>query len=213
MPSPHSKRFARPILRTQAQVDRAQRIHDEYVEFRIAASKQVAKYPKRAFMGPALETAKPKLPSLWTETETVVEINESDLLQECEINICIVDEPMDGDELLDEQEAFVCDLTFEISTGPTKSCQLFTGGPVYSMTQDYVEVFHQGISQGPLDTAMLLVGQHVNHSVPFGFNFTGSTSLCLGFRVIDFETTVDCVLSGDATYVIAPSMEVTIEQA
>jgi len=147
------------------------------------------------------------------ETETVVEIHESDLLQECEINTCIVDDPIDGDELLDEQEAFLCDLTFEISTGPTKSCQLFTGGPVYSMTQDYVEVFHQGISQGPLDTAMLLVGQHVNQSVPFGFNFTGSPSLCLGFRVSDFETTVDCVLSGDATYVIAPSMEVTIEQA
>ncbi len=64
-PSPRSKRFARPILVSAKQVERAQRIHDEYVLFRIAATGGVANYPKRAFMGPALEVAKPKLPELW----------------------------------------------------------------------------------------------------------------------------------------------------
>ena len=64
-PSHRSKRFARPILVSAKQVERAQRIHDEYVLFRIAATGGVANYPKRAFMGPALEVAKPKLPELW----------------------------------------------------------------------------------------------------------------------------------------------------
>ena len=64
-PSPRSKRFARPILATAKQVERAQRIHDEYVLFRFAATGGIATYPKRAFMGPALEVATPKLPELW----------------------------------------------------------------------------------------------------------------------------------------------------
>lgn len=67
-PSPRSKRFARPVLKTAPQVQRAQRLHDEYVLFRAAATGGVANYPKRAFMGPALEKAQPKLPELWASS-------------------------------------------------------------------------------------------------------------------------------------------------
>jgi hypothetical protein len=63
--SSRSKRFLRPVLKTQRQVDRAQRLHNEYVAMRRRLAAQGAKYPPRPFMGPALEKATPKLPDLW----------------------------------------------------------------------------------------------------------------------------------------------------
>jgi hypothetical protein len=65
-PSPRSKRFARPILKTQAQVNRAQTIHDEYVEFRATQANQTIQYAKRPFMAPALEKSASKLAGLWS---------------------------------------------------------------------------------------------------------------------------------------------------
>ncbi len=69
-PSPRSKRFARPILTSQAQIDRAQQIHDEYVESRAAQAGQTVKYAKRPFMAPALEKSAPKLAGLWSSAVT-----------------------------------------------------------------------------------------------------------------------------------------------
>ena len=63
-----SNKFARVLLTTEAQARRATRIVEEENAMRIADSKRVRHYPKRPFMGPALENQRSRLPRLWADS-------------------------------------------------------------------------------------------------------------------------------------------------
>lgn len=60
-----SKRFARVKLASQSQADRATRIVENENVLRLADAKILRWYPKRPFMGPALERMESRLPSFW----------------------------------------------------------------------------------------------------------------------------------------------------
>lgn len=141
------------------------------------------------------------------ETETVFEIDESDVLQECEVNACVVDPVMDGDSIAIDQDPLLCGWTYSVVTGPTKTC---LSVPSFSFTQDYVQINEM---PAPLSTANFLIGAYMASFVPFGFSFTGSRGECIGHRVSDFSPGIDCLISGDQTYVVAPAIEVRVEQA
>jgi len=59
------EQFARVKLTTQAQADRATRLVENENALRIADAKKRRHYPKRPFMGPALQRMESRLPSFW----------------------------------------------------------------------------------------------------------------------------------------------------
>ncbi len=62
------KRFARRRLTTLAQAERAARLIAEENDTLVADSKKRRRYPKRPFMGPALEKLKDRLPKFWKDS-------------------------------------------------------------------------------------------------------------------------------------------------
>lgn len=63
-----SNHFSRIRLRTKAQVARANRIIENENAMRVADSKKLRNYPKRPFMGPALERMRSRLPKFWANS-------------------------------------------------------------------------------------------------------------------------------------------------
>ncbi len=63
-----SKKFARVLIKSEAQARRVTRIVDNENAQRIADSKKQRHYPKRPFMGPALEVQRHRLPKLWANS-------------------------------------------------------------------------------------------------------------------------------------------------
>ena len=63
-----SKHFSRIKLRTKSQVTRANRIVENENTLRVADSKKLRLYPKRPFMGPALERMRNRLPKFWANS-------------------------------------------------------------------------------------------------------------------------------------------------
>ena len=66
--SRRSNRFARIWLHTEAQANRATRILKQENRYRIAEAKKRRRYPKRPFMGPALERQRHRLPKFWANS-------------------------------------------------------------------------------------------------------------------------------------------------
>lgn len=62
------RRFARQRLTTLAQANRAARLIGEENDSRNTDSKKTRRYPKRPFMGPALEKLKDRLPKFWKDS-------------------------------------------------------------------------------------------------------------------------------------------------
>ncbi|MCY2977254.1 MAG: hypothetical protein NTU79_01135 [Planctomycetota bacterium] len=62
------KTFARVKLLTEAQANRATRIVNSENAMRIADSKKPRTYPKRPFMGPALDKLRDRLPKFWANS-------------------------------------------------------------------------------------------------------------------------------------------------
>jgi phage gpG-like protein len=58
-------RAARMLLRTQAQTERANRLIEEENKKRMAMTANGRRYPKRPFMGPALDKMRKRIPKYW----------------------------------------------------------------------------------------------------------------------------------------------------